>query len=211
MVVYRRSSVSHWELKSCAGEPHSTRAHSHGEWSLGLITGGACRIGCAGAVREVSAPALVWFSPETVHECRPRQTADWAFQMLYWPEAGEPGLWGVQPLSVDESALWVEAFARLEAEASVPLFPWAGTTAPGLRRFDDTASTVRPDRRYKRLHGLAPTQHGTILRLRRAQALLRQGTGPAEAALEAGFYDQAQFTRAFRAFTGTTPGRYARS
>lgn len=217
MVTYRRSCPRGWELKTCTGEPHSRRAHSHAEWSLGLVTGGSCLVGCEGRQRDVRAPALVWFSPETVHDCQPRQTSDWAFRMLYWPAAGAGGSWGVQDLSPDQARGWSNWFDGLEAGRPVPeaAFPWIGREpalpgdlSPGRA---PSRATSRPDRAYKRFHGLAPREHRTILRLRAAQSLIREGWLPADAALEAGFYDQAQFTRLFRDVTGTTPGRYARS
>lgn len=219
MVTYTRSrGPDFWELKTCIGEAQSHRAHSHGEWSLGLILGGACRVGCAGTETLVTAPALVWFGPETVHDCRPVDPAGWNLRMLYWPGRDGAGTVGIRALSPQEVRAWTDFFSDLEADrpGPSPEFPWGKLAQSGVPRrpgldcsVPGSTDLARPDRPYKRLHGLAPTQHRTILRVRRAQELLRQGIPLTEAALEAGFYDQSQFTRTFRAVTGTTPGRYA--
>jgi AraC-like DNA-binding protein len=45
------------------------------------------------------------------------------------------------------------------------------------------------------------------LRVMRAKELLFGGMAAKDAALEAGFYDQAHLTNALRRYTGVTPGR----
>lgn len=57
--------------------------------------------------------------------------------------------------------------------------------------------------------GMPPHSYLVSLRVERAKALLRSGIGLAEAALDAGFSDQSQFTRHFKRLTGVTPGRFA--
>ena len=62
-------------------------------------------------------------------------------------------------------------------------------------------------RLFKATVGLAPHQYLLRLRLRleRAQRLIGQGLGLAEAALASGFYDQAHMTNVFRKQLGRTP------
>ena len=45
-------------------------------------------------------------------------------------------------------------------------------------------------------------------RVERAKELLREGRTPAEAAVEAGFFDQSHLSRVFRALDGRTPGAF---
>ena len=59
--------------------------------------------------------------------------------------------------------------------------------------------------------GLTPHAYVIDVRVRRAQALLRRGASPAEAALLVGFADQAHLTRAFKARLGVPPGAYRRA
>jgi AraC-like DNA-binding protein len=56
--------------------------------------------------------------------------------------------------------------------------------------------------------GLNPHAYQDQLRVRRAKQLLAQQVPIAQAALEAGFYDQAHLTRHFKRTMGITPGRY---
>jgi AraC family transcriptional regulator len=60
-------------------------------------------------------------------------------------------------------------------------------------------------RLFKATVGLAPHQYLLRLRLERAQRLIGQGLGLAEAALASGFYDQAHMTNVFRKQLGRTP------
>jgi AraC-like DNA-binding protein len=45
----------------------------------------------------------------------------------------------------------------------------------------------------------------------KAKDLLLNGTPIAEAALEAGFFDQSHLNRVFKKFHGVTPGQYSKS
>jgi AraC-like DNA-binding protein len=64
-------------------------------------------------------------------------------------------------------------------------------------------------RAFSAATGMPPHSYLVSLRVERAKALLRVGTGLAETALEVGFSDQSQFTRHFKRLTGVTPGRFA--
>jgi AraC-like DNA-binding protein len=66
-------------------------------------------------------------------------------------------------------------------------------------------------RGFSAAYGLPP--HAWLIqeRVRRAKALLRSGSTPAEAAAAAGFADQSHLTRHFRRILGFTPGRYRRA
>jgi AraC-like DNA-binding protein len=59
--------------------------------------------------------------------------------------------------------------------------------------------------------GLTPHAYLVDVRVRRAQALLKQGTAPADAAALVGFADQAHLSRAFKARLGASPGAYRRA
>ncbi|WP_052849562.1 helix-turn-helix transcriptional regulator [Streptomyces avicenniae] len=66
-------------------------------------------------------------------------------------------------------------------------------------------------RAFGREFGMPPHRYLTARRVDLARRLLLDGTGPAEAAVTAGFHDQPHLTRHFRRLLGTTPGRYADS
>jgi len=62
------------------------------------------------------------------------------------------------------------------------------------------------EKRFRRRVGATPKQLASILRFRRAMALHRSRTSLGELALDAGYYDQAHFTREFRVITRSSPG-----
>ncbi|WP_244943303.1 helix-turn-helix domain-containing protein [Streptomyces inhibens] len=68
-------------------------------------------------------------------------------------------------------------------------------------------SRRRPERRFREQVGLPPKQFAQVLRLQEALRL-QDGGLPWAAAAVAGYYDQAQFTRAFKDRVGCTPGRF---
>jgi AraC-like DNA-binding protein len=67
------------------------------------------------------------------------------------------------------------------------------------------------ERRFRRVVGVSPKKFASILQLRRAVALLSDGKNHTEAALQAGYFDQAHFINAFHRATGTSPTRLLQS
>jgi AraC-like DNA-binding protein len=61
-------------------------------------------------------------------------------------------------------------------------------------------------RAFKARYGLSPSEYQRLLRLRTARRKIVAGTPVAEAAIQAGFADQAHLTRWFRRCYGITPG-----
>jgi AraC-like DNA-binding protein len=65
-------------------------------------------------------------------------------------------------------------------------------------------------RQFHAVYGTSPYRYSVMRRLDLARSWLRDARPLAEAAHEAGFADQAHFTRTFRAAFGMTPGRYVK-
>jgi AraC-like DNA-binding protein len=63
---------------------------------------------------------------------------------------------------------------------------------------------------FRRQVGLTPHRFVCRQRVRYARALLVDGVPAAQAALEAGFFDQSHLSRHFKSIYGVTPGRYLR-
>jgi AraC-like DNA-binding protein len=61
---------------------------------------------------------------------------------------------------------------------------------------------------FRQQVGVAPHRYICRLRVERAQALIRAGVPAANAASEAGFYDQSHLSRHFKSLIGMTPGQY---
>jgi AraC-like DNA-binding protein len=66
-------------------------------------------------------------------------------------------------------------------------------------------------RAFARAVGMSPHAYQRQVRLRHATTLIRAGTAISDAALAAGFADQAHFTRLFRRTMGLPPGAYQRA
>lgn len=63
---------------------------------------------------------------------------------------------------------------------------------------------------FRRQVGLTPHRFVCRERVRYARTLLADGVPAAQAALEAGFFDQSHLSRHFKSVYGVTPGRYLR-
>jgi AraC family transcriptional regulator len=98
--------------------------------------------------------------------------------------------------------------------------PWLATVAellhdrtPDVPTLTELAAEagVHPGhlaRAFRQAFGTTVCEYSRALRLEWAAARLEGDGSLAEIAIEAGFADQSHFTRAFRRFTGVTPGRY---
>jgi AraC-like DNA-binding protein len=66
---------------------------------------------------------------------------------------------------------------------------------------------------FRRSVGLTPKRYWRVLRFQRVLGMVfgPGGVSLADAALEAGYADQAHFSREFKAFTGVTPSEYRRA
>lgn len=139
-------------------------------------------------------------------------------------------VWGhAAPLLLERLQEAPGAHQRMDLLESELLARLAAATAPhpgvalALLRLSNGASVADAVRasglshrhlllRFRAFTGLAPKQHGRILRLQDAvQALRRSALELAEVSALSGFADQAHFTREFRAFAGLTPLAWRRA
>ncbi|MCE7007443.1 helix-turn-helix domain-containing protein [Kibdelosporangium philippinense] len=121
---------------------------------------------------------------------------------------------------------WAARFTLLDAELSGTLCPvnlvaevqWAWRqmmTGRGVRSVNDLADEVGWSRRhftsrFAREVGLGPKQVSRLIRFEHSAALIRGGQSLAEAAVAAGYYDQAHMTNEWRVFAGCTPATWVR-
>ncbi|WP_175703507.1 helix-turn-helix domain-containing protein [Burkholderia ambifaria] len=69
-------------------------------------------------------------------------------------------------------------------------------------------SVSRFTARFRSETGLSPHRYLCLVRVRRAQDLLRAGLAPSVVATDVGFFDQSHLCRHFRRVLGITPGDY---
>ena len=127
----------------------------------------------------------------------------------------------LRPLAVEGSALeLVACVARLES-GKMKGAPWLTRAYAMMRdRFHEpitiaeiaAVAGVHPvhlARAFRERFGVSPSAMLRQIRLSRAEEQLRSSEKPlSEIAIACGFYDHAHFTRAFRAFAGTTPSNF---
>lgn len=102
----------------------------------------------------------------------------------------------------DEAARAMAAYLHAHVDQTVRLDALA--EAAGLDKY-------RALRTFAAAFGLTPMRYLASLRVERARELLARGVSCADAALQAGFSDQAHLTRAFKERLGVTPGFYQRA
>lgn len=136
-----------------------------------------------------------------------------------WGAAAGDLLERLQALNDPESCLRLLERALLARTVTVRgMHPGVAASLASLRQGERVAQAVRASglshrhlvARFREATGLAPKQHARILRLQAALARLGSA-GAAEVAFEAGYADQAHFSRDFRAFAGMTPGEWLRA
>jgi len=89
----------------------------------------------------------------------------------------------------------------LEAETGRVVHSSELEAVSGLTRYDLS-------RQFRKLYGTSPYRYSLMRRLNSAKRCMGEGLSLAELALDAGFSDQAHFTRMFKAAYGVTPARY---
>ena len=102
----------------------------------------------------------------------------------------------------DHTADWLRVVRDLLHERS-PQQPTLTELAEAVGRHPTHVA-----RAFRRAHGRTVGEYARALRLDWAEARLAEDLPLARVAHDAGFADQSHFTRAFRAHTGLTPGRY---
>src|SRR5262249_17372268 len=115
-------------------------------------------------------------------------------------EAENGGASGVGPPRIDARA--VERARRfLDAERTRVVHSVELESVTGLARYDLA-------RQFRSMCGTSPHRYLLMRRLDLARDLIHQGRPLVDVAYDAGFADQAHFTRVFRSAFGLTPARY---
>ncbi len=125
------------------------------------------------------------------------------------------------PLAAEGIALELLALVSRDSRGGDPAPAWLEAAEELLRarigacvRLSELAAEVdvppvQVARAFRARHGLSVGEYGRRLRVEWAAAEIALGDRSlAEIAAEAGFADQSHFTRLFRRYVGTTPGRY---
>ena len=115
---------------------------------------------------------------------------------------------GEQPASDEGLRHDRELAEQLRALLDADLF---GTPSIGVAARTIGVGPTTAARAFRRTFGLPPHAYVMGRRLEAARERILDGTPLADVAADVGFVDQAHLSRRFKAFLGTTPGRFGRA
>ncbi|HEV2623199.1 MAG TPA: AraC family transcriptional regulator [Frateuria sp.] len=182
-------------VETIAGECRSWRfrPHFHAGDEVVDIHAGRARLRLPQSQLEVAAGDTVVVPAGTVHRFEPIDGSGWAFTSRFVPPATcktpteRPFGARVKAMLIERATLHTDMEALARACA---------------------VSVGHLGRIFRRETGTGLHNFHVLLALHRAKALLRDQAGIAEAALDAGFYDQAHLNREFVRTFGMTPAAF---
>lgn len=87
VTYYRDENLPFFEIKSCTLNLHPEKKHSHDEYSIGLIEKGKSVLDYLNESVEISRGQAILIEANIMHLCRPNDTDNWKYQMLYIKKA----------------------------------------------------------------------------------------------------------------------------
>lgn len=178
----------------CRAEGRAVARHAHRSHLATVAAEGVRTVVVGGATITLVSGAVLLIPAGVVHAT----AAGGVAVSLSLPRALLPDLVGVEIAADPDLAGAIAALAAGEAEPR----PALAAVLAGLRRRAAAEAAVPAPRR------LPPTAGRMQAQVREARRRIEAGAPLAEAAVDAGFYDQSQMTRQFLRLLGMTPGDY---
>lgn len=185
-------------VETIAGARHAWRfrPHFHAGDEIVQVLAGRARLRLPDACRDVVAGDTVVVPAGVIHRFEPVDGSGWAFRSRFVSPAAHAA---AVPGSRD--ALGAQAMALLAGRPSLH------TDVEAIARAC-AVSAGHLARAFRRATGSSVHNFHVLLALHRAKALLRNRASIVEAALDAGFYDQAHLNREFVKTFGLTPAAF---
>lgn len=182
-------------IETLTGARHAWcfRPHFHVGDEVVLVLAGRASLRLPASCREVAAGDIVVVPAGVVHRFEPVDDSGWAFTSHFMPTDAKS--------AANRDALAVQAAALLAGRPS--LHTDVETIAQAC-----AVSAGHLARAFRRQTGTSLHNFHVLLALHKAKALLRHQAPLIEAALEAGFYDQAHLNREFVRTFGMTPAAF---
>jgi AraC-like DNA-binding protein/mannose-6-phosphate isomerase-like protein (cupin superfamily) len=192
-----RPGGSGW-VETIAGARHDWRfrPHFHAGDEIVEVLAGRARLRLPTTCREVAAGDSVVVPAGVIHRFEPVDGSGWAFISRFVPPATKN-----VPAGGPRDALGVQARALLGERPSLHTDVEAIAQACAV-------SAGHLARAFRRETGSSLHNFHVLLALHKAKALLRDRVLIIDAALEAGFYDQAHLNREFVKTFGMTPATF---
>lgn len=192
------SATGAHRTETIAGTRHAWRfrPHFHVGDEVVQVLAGRARLRLPDACRDVVAGDTVVVPAGVIHRFEPVDGSGWAFRSRFVSPAAHDV---AMPASRD--ALGAPAMALLAERPSLH------TDVEAIARAC-AVSAGHLARAFRRATGTSLHNFHVLLALHRAKALLRDRASIVEAALDAGFYDQAHLNREFVKTFGLTPAAF---
>lgn len=217
---------------------HETVPHARDEVTLGLCRTGLDEFHAGRYHGPLWPGSILALNPQEIHHHRTRQGALTVLysSLSLWG----PGRWSFLTTVFQNPEVWALTEAVIAAEDDRIPDAWGALTRAvrALPGVDSSRGTGEPSpllkdlsdelpslealareaglsrwtylRRFRRDVGCTPQEYSRQARLTRASEALTRGTPIADAAQDAGFYDQSHFHRHFRRVFGVGPGEFRR-
>lgn len=189
------SSGGAGRVETIAGARHAWRfrLHFHAGDEIVQVLAGRARLRLPTACREVAAGDTVVVPAGVIHRFEPVDGSGWAFSSRFVPSATKNA-----STNNARDALGAQARTLLTGRPSLHTDVEAIAQACAV-------SAGHLARAFRRETGTSLHNFHVLLALHKAKALLRDHAPVIEAALDAGFYDQAHLNREFVKTFGMTP------
>ena len=177
--------------------PWRFRPHYHFGQEVVRLLQGRARLRLRGTVRDVVAGETIMVPAKTVHRFEPVDAIGWAFASRFVrQETRAPDV--------------IEAYRGSLSARVIDILVTRPSLHSGIEEIAAccSLSTGYVARVFRQETGTNLHHFHVLVGLHKAKALLRDGRRVVEAALEAGFCDQAHLTREFVKTFGMTPGAF---
>jgi AraC-like DNA-binding protein len=196
-LTVRRHGPDRVEIIEGERRPWRFRPHIHAGDEIVRLLAGRARLRLKDSAREVEAGETIRVPAGAVHCFEPIDAEGWAFASRF---VSRPGADATMPGRICD-ALGLKAQALLADRPSLETDVEAIAGACAV-------SAGHLSRVFRRETGTSLHHFHVLLALQKAKARLRALAPIVEAALDAGFYDQAHLTREFVRTLGMTPGTF---
>ena len=191
----RRHGAARLEIIEGKRRPWRFRPHIHAGEEVVRLRAGRARLRLKDTSREVEAGESIVVPAGMVHCFEPLDAEGWAFESHFVPRSD-----AAMPVRIADAL-------GLKAQTLLADRPSLGTDVQAIA--DACAvSAGHLSRIFRRETGTSLHHFHVLLALQKAKARLRDLEPIVEAALEAGFYDQAHLTREFVRTLGMPPGAF---
>jgi hypothetical protein len=196
---------------------HESAPHAHPGFTVGWTDTGLERFVCPGFDGTLAPGSVFILAPETIHFDHAGWREPAHATTLYLPHLYCPDLQGLIPsvpvtISEDIRAALNRAATHLDGKSIsavlLTIRPFLRAATQMRRRINSGSSASAHIRAFTRKYGCTPGAYDRQFMVRRCAELILEGAPLADAAIDAGFFDQSHMHRHFVRVFGVTPQEF---